>query len=151
MGLEQVKLITDHKPLVPLINRRSLDNVPIWFQGLLMRLISFNAVAEYAPGKTLLFTDTLSRSPQAGVSKVSDTDSKVAFYVASIVGAIPTSKSKMQEIKDVTAADAELMYVMQLIRSGWPKPSQAVPNDAKAYIQVRAELSEYDNLVPRGS
>ncbi len=29
-GLEQFKLITDHKKLVPLINSHSLDNRPLW-------------------------------------------------------------------------------------------------------------------------
>ncbi|KAK7880220.1 hypothetical protein WMY93_033117 [Mugilogobius chulae] len=52
-GLSNFRLITDHKPLVPLINSKDLDNVPIRCQRLLMRLMRFSGVAEYAPGKTL--------------------------------------------------------------------------------------------------
>lgn len=151
VGLKQFKLVTDHKPLVPLINSRSLDNVPIRCQRLLMRLMRFNAVAEYAPGKTLLVADTLSRSPLTNSSNVSETDSEVTHYVDSVVSAIPASTSKMDEIRQATAQDAEMLSVKQLIKNGWPDHSQSVPADARAYFQVRAELSEYSGLILKGS
>lgn len=50
-GLDNFRLITDHKPMVPLMNSKDLDNVPIRCQRLLMRLMRSKAVAKYAPGK----------------------------------------------------------------------------------------------------
>lgn len=113
-GLEHFKLVTDHKPLVPLINSRSLDNVPLRCQRLLMRLMRFNPIAECAPGKTLIVADTLSRSPLTSTCTETDTESEVTCYVASAMEAIPASKSKMDEIKMATAADTELLSVMKL-------------------------------------
>lgn len=150
-GLEQFKLITDHKPLVPLINSRSLDNVPIRCQRLLMRLMRFNPVAEYAPGKTLVIADTLSRSPLASMCAETDTHSEVACYVDSVIEGIPASKSKMDEIRMATAADAELLSVVKLIKKGWPEHLSNVPMDAREYVQVKSELSEHNGLVLRGS
>lgn len=63
VSIDRFQMITGHKALVPLINSKDLDTVPVRCQRLLMRLMCFNAKAEYAPGKTLIIADTLLRSP----------------------------------------------------------------------------------------
>ena len=62
-GLDNFTLLTDHKPLVPLINMKSLDNTPLGCQRPLMRLMRYHFSAVYTPGKNLVIADTLSRSP----------------------------------------------------------------------------------------
>ncbi len=80
VGMERFQLITHHKPLVPLINSKDLDAVPVRCQRLLMRLMRFNARAEYAPGKTLVIADALSRSPV--LDRDSNTETDVVYVNA---------------------------------------------------------------------
>ena len=51
LGKEMFTLWTDHKPLIPLINTRNIDQTPIRCQRLLLRMMRFNAVAKHVPGK----------------------------------------------------------------------------------------------------
>lgn len=60
-GLPAFTLITDHKPLIPLMNSKDLDKVLICCQRLLMRLMRFNLVTEYAPGKILVMVEPAER------------------------------------------------------------------------------------------
>lgn len=91
VGMDTFKLITDHKPLIPLINSKDLDTVPVRYQRLLMRLMRFNVKAEYAPGKTF------SRSPLNATEDFLTAD--VSCDVNAVIGGLPVSQQKLTEIK----------------------------------------------------
>ena len=149
-GLDSFKLITDHKPLVPLMNSKDLDSVPLRCQRLLMRLMRFNAMAEYAPGKTLTVADALSRGPeQCKDDGASHAD--VAAHINAVVSHIPATPQRMREIKQHTGDDQQLQIVLGFIRNGWPEYIEKVPESVRQFYQVRGELSELDGLVIRGS
>ena len=61
-GHANVTLLTDHKPLVPLINRTDLDDNPLRCQRMLMRLMKYDILAEHVPGNDMFVSDALSRS-----------------------------------------------------------------------------------------
>lgn len=148
-GLDVFKLVTDHKPLVPLMNAKDLDNVPIRCQRLLMGLMRFNPTAEYAPGSTLVIADTLSRSPLRDSSQ--DTHTDVECYVASVVNGIPATSQKMDSIRAATAGDVRLQKVIKYIELGWPAYINNTDPSVREFYPQKNELSVNDELVTRGN
>ena len=54
---------TDHKPLVPLLGSKSLDELPLRIQRLRMRLMAFCYSISHVAGNNLATADVLSRAP----------------------------------------------------------------------------------------
>ena len=88
VGLDKFIIETDHKPLIPIINVKDLDGTPIRCQRLLIRLMRYNGVAQFSPGKTLVFADLLSRKPLE-FDNDKDLENDVQFYVHAITSGIP--------------------------------------------------------------
>ena len=51
VGLESFKVLTDHKPLITVLNAQDLDRAPLRCQRLLMRMMEFNVTAVNIPGR----------------------------------------------------------------------------------------------------
>ena len=144
-GIESFMLITDHKPLVPLINTQDLNRCPLRCQRLLMHLRRFNVTARHVPGKQPVVPDTLSRSPLGECDSSTETD--VNAYVASVTDTKPLTDKKLEEIRAGTSADAVLPEVMKLTKSGWPDREGAMYPELKPYFASRYELSVHDGLL----
>ena len=144
--------LTDHKPLIPLINQKDLDATPVRCQRLLMRLMRFNVEAKYVPGKSLYVADTLSRAPLPETSLPGDTlESDVKVYVDAIIENLPASESKLEIIQRETNLDPELQVVKSYILNGWPTYSCDVKLCAKPYFAYRDTLSYTNNLILHGN
>lgn len=144
-GLESFELLTDHKPLVPLMNSRDLDQVPIRCQRLLMRLMPFNLRAKHVPGATLVVADALSRQPLN--CQDSDTEPDVKMFINSVIEAKPMSDAKLEKIVQETKIDEELQAVINLTMSGWPDHRNRVPLEAGKFFDIRQKLSFANGLL----
>ena len=61
---KQIQIETDHKPLVPLLSTKHLDDLPPRILCFKLRLIPFDYTISHIPGKLLYTADTLSHAPQ---------------------------------------------------------------------------------------
>ena len=110
VGLEHFTALTDHRPLVSLVNTKDLQETPIRCQRLLMRLLRFNLTATYAPGRDLVVADTLSRSPLQVSEVSSDIQEDVRAYVQEAAARWPATDAKLEKIRQETAKDVNLKY-----------------------------------------
>ena len=60
---KRFRVETDHKPLVPILGSKNLEEMSPRIQRLRMRLLRFDFTVSHVPGKSLLTADALSRAP----------------------------------------------------------------------------------------
>ena len=148
LGKEKFTLWTDHKPLIPLINTRDIDQTPIRCQRLLLRMMRFNAVAKHVPGKDQVIADTLSRQPLE-CSETPDTVEEVQAYVHGIMACIQIRDPMIRRIRDATDADETLQKVIDYTVSGWPRHTKDIDGDTRELFHVRDELTVIKGLLVR--
>ena len=68
VGLKVFKLRTGHRPMVPLMNTKRIDDAPLRWQRLLMRAMRFNPIVEYVPAKA-------TRDRRCSIQKVANFES----------------------------------------------------------------------------
>ena len=150
VGLSEFKLLTDHRPLVPLMNTRSIDDTPIRCQRLLMRAMRYNPIVEGVPGKLLVIADALSRKPlevrepQKDDIELSD---DVAAYVDAIERGWLATKDRLTEIRLETMRDPTMKVIASFIENGWPRHERSVPHSVRDYFRERSSLSISDGLI----
>ena len=147
MGLPDFELQTDHKPLVPLMMSKDLDQGPIRCQRLLMRLMRFNPHVRHVPGKTLTIADALSRSPLPHTAEDEKRVEEIEMYIETVTKCLPASITQVERVKRSTAQDPLLQQIAAYVMDGWPA-SVSLP--VVPYEQVKGELSLYDGLLLRG-
>ncbi|KAK7103074.1 hypothetical protein V1264_021199 [Littorina saxatilis] len=155
IGLENVTLQTDHKPLVPIINHKDLQDTPIRCQRMLMRLMRFSVKAEYVPGKKLVVADALFRCPQFTTEQQDEVTTLIGDVEAYLHGvdiswSCAASDKRMQEIAVETKKDRLIQEALRYTREGWPQYITEVEDGLRDYYAVRSELSENQGLLTRG-
>jgi transposase InsO family protein len=145
-GLPTFVLATDHKPLVPLMMSKDIDQVPARCQRLLLRMLRFNPKVIHVPGKSLVVADTLSRRPLQHKPQ----DVLAAAEVTAFVEAIERntfSPSRLNQLQIETDRDEELQVVIDYVVSGWPEYARDVPQYLKKFFEIRNNLSVADRLL----
>ena len=94
------KLETDHKPLVPLLSSKSIDEMPIRIQRFRLRLMRFSYDICYVPGTQICTANTLSRAPITEPDQVDEELQKeVNAFVDIVIENLPVTAGKLKEIK----------------------------------------------------
>ena len=102
-GKKSVTVNTDHKPL-EFILQKPLYQAPLRLQRMILKIQKYCVAVKYKPGKELLVGDTLSRACQQSHTNIAADDLSSIVNV-DIIGILPISKEKVQQLQLETQAD----------------------------------------------
>lgn len=140
---------TDHKPLVPLLGSKNLDEMPPRIQRLRLRLLKYQFTISHVPGKNLVLADTLSRAPlKADQGRFMQEE--IDLYVDSILAQLPASDKRLQEIKVRQEEDEVCRKLAEYCEDSWPDRHR-LPSAVKPYWPERDEISQVHGLLLKGS
>ena len=142
---------TDHKPLVPLLGTKDVDELPPRVQRYRMRLMRFNYTISHVPGSELFTADALSRAPSSMPSQADqEIEDESMAYVSMITESFPASDSRLEQIIVHQTEDEVCREISQYVQEGWPDKSR-IKGLAKHYWTHRGELNITDQLLLCGS
>ena len=142
---------TDHKPLVPLLSTKLLDELPIRVQRFQMRLMRYDFTISHIPGKDLVTADTLLRAPVAeGTSLDQSLQEEVNAYVQLTLESLPASEGRLAEIREAQDKDETCQQIAKYCQSGWPLKNKLF-GPVKKFYSVATELAVAQGILMRGN
>ena len=157
VGNEQITVKTDHKPLVS-IHKKPLHSIPKRLMHMRMALQRYRLLIVHVPGKEMVLSDTLSRAPLPE----EDSNFDPSWEVLSIrrercfikelnnikrIEGMPITDIRLQQLKNETMLDQNLMKLKQMIQFGWPTTIQDVDDNIKSFYKYKDQLAFEDNLI----
>ena len=168
-GLQHFAILTDHSPLVPILNSHRLDEIENpRLQRLRTRIMGYNFTAQHIKGKENDAPDALSRYPTDEPSASEElaeldpwednpapTISELRqLYIQSLTngqGNEPIAENlKLAEVREYAANDEEYIDLKRMVKDGFPESRSLLPNSLKNYWSVREHLSIEDDLLVHG-
>ncbi|KAJ8340687.1 hypothetical protein SKAU_G00353200 [Synaphobranchus kaupii] len=111
---------TDHKPLIPLLGSRALDDLPPRILRFRLQLLRFTYRIVHVPGKDLVTADALSRAPLHGRPTTGDMqlEKDVKVYVNHVIQHLPASEGRLAQIQSAQDADDVCKQLKNLVLTG---------------------------------
>ena len=151
IGLE-FHIETDHKPLVPLLSSRNVEDLPARVQRFRMRIMRFTYSLSHVPGKSLYTADTL--SPAHLVNPLNREEEKleadVQAYVDVIVKYLPATEDRLEDFRTQQQHDEIKRQLITYCSEGWPEKPQ-LPSPLKVYWPERSDLTVQQGLLMKGN
>ena len=138
---------TDHKPLVPIMDK-PIHAAPPRLQRMILQLQRYSIKLVFVPGKDIPVADTLSRKflPDQDPDISRDLDAQVHLVTSNI----EISDRTVQVIRDSTNTDPQCQALVDVIMKGWPNIRKSCPLPVQEYWNFRDELSFHDGLILKG-
>ena len=141
----QFTVRNDHQPLKSIFNK-SISQCPPRIQRFFMKLQKYDFDLEYAPGKTMVVSDALSRAYLKDRSSPELEESNLIHHVHSILDSLPITTARLTQLQKETASDPVLQQLKQFTLTGWPQRKQ----QSNRTMPLRGEISHNEGLLLKG-
>ena len=166
-GLDHFTIITDHNPLIPILNSHRLDEIENpRLQRLRTRIMGYNFTAQWIKGTNNGAADALSRHPHQQPADGDDlaeheTDThhsqaascqglSVAQICASTLSPSQQENLHLQELRHHAEQDQAYQALKLVITEGFPNTKASLPGSLKSYWSIKDHLSIDDDLIVYG-
>ena len=157
-GCTDLIVATDHKPLVGVLNDRSLTEIANRrLLNLKEKTLAFQFDIVHVPGKKNAGADAASRYPVPSLPvKSADSNSEDTADDEAIVASISnslyavTNVTTWDMVREATASDDTMRQLSSLIQEGFPESRQISPN-LRPYQRISGSLSVVDGVILAGS
>ena len=149
---KHISIETDHKPLVPILSYKLLDNLPPRVLRFRLRMMKFDYTIQHLPGKFLYTADALSRAPIRGTPTLDEIASQqeVEVFIDSLTQQLPASSHRLQVYQKAQRDDPVCNQVITYCKRTWPE-KHSIKAELKPFWQNRDKLSLYNDLLLFGS
>lgn len=138
------KVISDHKPLVSIMNKPISKISNHRLQRLKLKLVKYDFELVHKPGKELHIADLLSRNY---IKDPVEDDVSNEEMVHSVSVHLRMSESKKAEFKKCTQEDEELCKLVRYCNKGWPTSKKNVSHVVDQYWNLQNDIYVSDDLV----
>ena len=144
--------VTDHKPLIPILNTKRLDEIEnARLQRLRRHLVEYSFSASWCQGKKHSAADALSRAPvTAPASEDELAEDEATLTVRQVLVRSMEAEQLnlcLQDAQQATESDPDLQMLQDYIRSDFPDQKVNVPLSLHPFWNVRRQLSTESGLV----
>ena len=157
-GLQHFQVITDHNPLIPILNNHRLDEIKNpRLQRLRTRIMGYNFTAEWLKDSNNSAPDALSRNPTSDPSPrdiLAELDilnqPEISISEIRATSATGHISPHLDMLRRTAKEDAEYQQLRQFILNGFPDHRSQLPDPCKRYWIARDHLTIDDDLIVHG-
>ena len=124
----EFQIESDHKPFIPLLMSKTLDNLPPRVLRFRLRL---TRSAIHVPSKLLFTADVCSRVPVTAISVDIDSmalQQEVETSIESVTSTLPATQKRLEEYKQSQTQDATCAQVLKYCQTNWPERGKVSGN-----------------------
>ena len=119
---------TDHKPLVPILGTKGLDNLPPRMLRFRLRLNRFDFTISHVPGKYMYAVDTLSRVPIPATPEDTDLQDAAESPLEMCINHLPAISQRLDECRRAQEQDHICSSIINFCQNDWPGKEKINPD-----------------------